>query len=67
MRPLRKVLTVAHVMAYHLACGHTIYRRPLTGKHAIPQRAQCSQCEADRLAEHVRKLLDFCKTKPETP
>lgn len=48
MRPLRQVVNVAHVLAFRLDCGHTIYRPPLTGKHIIPKRAQCLECEMER-------------------
>lgn len=65
MRPLRRVVGIAHVLAYRLDCGHTIYRPPLTGKCVIPKRAQCVECEAERLRaadEHRRWVI---RRKPE--
>jgi hypothetical protein len=52
MKPMRRVMSVAHVMAFRLACGHTVYRAPLSGKAVIPLRMGCGECEQ----EHFRRF-----------
>ena len=67
MRPLRQVVSVAHVLAYRLSCGHTVHRLPLSGKKVIPKRLHCVECEAEmlRAADDHQRWAIRRKTKAE--
>lgn len=45
MKPMRKVISSRHVIAFVLNCGHTVYRAPLSDKAVIPLRMGCTECE----------------------
>jgi len=45
VKPVRLVMSCAHVIAYRLSCGHTVHRRPLSGKMVIPVRIACEHCQ----------------------
>lgn len=47
MKPVRLVMSSAHVIAYRLSCGHTVHRKPLSGSSVIPIRIACEHCEAE--------------------
>ena len=47
MKPLRRVVSSAHVIAYRLSCGHTVHRPPLSGSTIIPERIGCEHCQAE--------------------
>lgn len=48
MKPIRQVMSIAHVIAFRLACGHTVYRPPLSGKSVIPLRMGCDVCQQEK-------------------
>lgn len=45
MKPQRRVMSTAHVIAFKLECGHTVHRPPLSSGAIIPMKIACDECQ----------------------
>lgn len=71
MKPLRRVVSTAQVVAFRLDCGHTMHRAP-SANPVIPLRIGCDECEQEKyrafdreqaIAKAVRLALEGVNQK----